>query len=118
MKAVFIDTFYDKSSQNETDKFVEYTNQLITFANNTRYFECKDIKTALTELMEAQQKIKEYEDILYKKEENNLWFRLKFGAGIGVGILIVGCIIGSMMVFCIQRWFLSYLPCCVQGIQF
>ena len=74
MKAVFIDTFYDKSSQTETDKFVEYTNQLITFASNTRYFECKDIKTALTELMEAQQKIKEYEDILNKKELKNNWF--------------------------------------------
>ena len=57
MKAVFIDTFYDKSSQKETEKFEEYTNQLISFANSVHYFECKDIKTALTELMRAKQEI-------------------------------------------------------------
>ena len=57
MSAVFIDTFYDKENQKENQKFEEYTNQLITFAKSTKYFECKDIEIARTQLDEAYQRI-------------------------------------------------------------
>ena len=55
---MFIDTFYVKSNQKESSKFQTYTKELISFANAVEPFECKDIKTALTELMEAEKTIK------------------------------------------------------------
>ena len=58
LKAVFIDTFYVKLNQKEASKFQTYTKELISFANAVEPFECKDIKTALTELMEAEKTIK------------------------------------------------------------
>jgi len=57
LKAVFIDTFYDKSDPNEKQKFDAYTTQLMDFADSRKYFECKDIKIALTELLEAQRNL-------------------------------------------------------------
>ena len=57
MKAVFIDTFYKESDPNEKQKFDAYTTQLMDFADSRKYFECKDIKIALTELLEAQRNL-------------------------------------------------------------
>ena len=54
LPAVFIDTFYDKSSPIERDRFEENTQKLWDFAKSRNPFECKDIKIALTEIRELQ----------------------------------------------------------------
>ena len=64
MKALFIDTYYDESSPKENEKFQQYTQELLEFANSVEPFECKDIKTALTELMEAQKNINDLKNDL------------------------------------------------------
>ena len=51
---MFIDAFYDSEDEHETNKFSENVQKLWEFSTNADPFECKDIKTALTELMEAQ----------------------------------------------------------------
>ena len=66
---MFIDTYYDPSNSLEVSKFESNTNDLLNFAMNVKPFECKDIKTALTELMEATRAVKELEDKLKKMEE-------------------------------------------------
>ena len=64
LKALFIDTYYDESSPKENEKFQQYTQELMNFANSVEPFECKDIKTALTELMEAQKNINDLKNDL------------------------------------------------------
>ena len=54
LQGVFIDTFYDSMSVKERTKFDENVNHLWNFSINVKPFECKDIKIALTELMEAK----------------------------------------------------------------
>ena len=54
LDGVFIDTFYDPQEQKEKTKFDENLSRLWDFAITVKPFECKDIKVALTELMEAQ----------------------------------------------------------------
>ena len=66
LPAVFIDTFYDAKSTEEASKFKQYTDQLMKKANEVEPFHCKDIKTALTELMAAQ---KELENIQNELEQ-------------------------------------------------
>ena len=74
LKALFIDTFYVKSNQKESSKFHTYTKELISYANALEPFECKDIKTALTELMEAKRAIidlnVQLEDVKNQLKEN------------------------------------------------
>ena len=57
MNAVFIDTFYDPEDSLEEQKFRQYTTDLMNFSQKVYPFECKDIKIALNELMEAQKHI-------------------------------------------------------------
>ena len=54
LKGVFIDAFYDSDNEHEAQKFSDNVQTLWDFAANANPFECKDIKIALTELMEAQ----------------------------------------------------------------
>ena len=54
LEGVFIDAFYDSDDEYEAEKFSENLQILWDFAANADPFECKDIKIALTELMEAQ----------------------------------------------------------------
>ena len=54
LQGLFIDTFYDPSDGHERNKFSENVEKLWDFTMEVDPFECKDIKTALTELMEAQ----------------------------------------------------------------
>ena len=54
LDGVFIDTFYDPQDENEKTKFDENLSRLWEFSITVKPFECKDIKVALTELMEAQ----------------------------------------------------------------
>ena len=54
LKGVFIDAFYDSDDEHEAQKFSDNVQTLWDFAANANPFECKDIKIALTELMEAQ----------------------------------------------------------------
>ena len=73
MKSLFIDTFYDPKSQIESQEFETNVEKLWDFATNTDSFECKDIKRALTELMEAKQDLfemeKQLEDIKDQLED-------------------------------------------------
>ena len=128
MKALFIDTFYDPSSPKESEKFDTYTNQLMEFANSVEPFECKDIKTALTELMEAQQSIlnlkNELEDVNNQLEDANnnnvcLIWSLCFNppqiGTFGSIMFVVGSITSILIVCCCQKWFLSSCPCCIPG---
>lgn len=57
LPAVFIDTYYDRNNSLEVEKFEENTNKLWNFARTRNPFECKDIKLALTEIRELQDKI-------------------------------------------------------------
>ena len=57
LPAIFIDTFYNRNNPLEKEKFQHYTNQLWQFAKSRTPFECKDIKIALTEIRELQDRI-------------------------------------------------------------
>ena len=57
LPAVFIDTYYNKNNPLEKEKFQHYTNELWQFAKSRIPFECKDIKIALTEIRELQDRI-------------------------------------------------------------
>ena len=57
LPAIFIDTYYNRSNPLEKEKFQYYTNKLWQFANSRAPFECKDIKIALTEIRELQDRI-------------------------------------------------------------
>ena len=61
LPSVFIDTFYDSTNEVETMKFKEQTDKLLDFAKNRNPFECKDIKIALTEIRELQDRISNME---------------------------------------------------------
>ena len=64
MDALFIDTFFDPTNSRELERFQHYTEKLWNFVDTAEPFECKDIKTALTELMEAQQNLEDLQDKL------------------------------------------------------
>ena len=130
LQAVFIDTFYNTANPKEMSKFKDYTNKLIKFADEVKPFECKDIKIALTELMEAQKKIDDLNDQMNQlkeeaKEKNSeiciLWnvcFNVPQIGGLGTVLFVVGGILSVMIVCCCQKWCLSCFPCCVPGNNF
>ena len=62
LPAIFIDTYYNKNSPNEVEKFKLYTDSLWQFARSRNPFECKDIKIALTEIRELQDAIGDLKD--------------------------------------------------------
>ena len=100
----------------------------MNFANVVKPFECKDIKTALTELMEAQRMINDLKNKLKvamdQLEENNgacfLWSfclnQTQIG-GFGTAMFIFGCIVSILtMTCCCQKLCFSpcnQQPCCV-----
>lgn len=59
--AVFIDAFYDNSNRLEVEKFHENVDALMQFANNTQPFECKDIKTAMLEIIHLEKQAQSLE---------------------------------------------------------
>lgn len=59
LSTVFIDTFFEPTSPLESKQFLRYTSELWNFTTAAKPFECKDIKIALTELMEAEDSIQE-----------------------------------------------------------
>lgn len=69
LEALFIDTYYDKLDEIETQKFETYTTQLIDFAYSREPFAVKDINTALSELLEAQQNILSLQNVLNETNE-------------------------------------------------
>ena len=71
-RAVFIDTFYEASNPKEKDEFVKNTQLLWNFSVEADPFECKDVKTALNDLMEARKNITSLVDELEEKEEEIL----------------------------------------------
>ena len=67
LPALFIDTYYNKDNPQEVEKFELYTDKLWQFARSRNPFECKDIKIALTEIRELQDRIADLrEDKQYK----------------------------------------------------
>ena len=64
LPAVFIDSHYDRNVPLENSKFEEYTNDLLTFAQDSSPFECKDIEIAKTELANLAAKIEEIRKIV------------------------------------------------------
>lgn len=66
LQSVFIDTFYDQTSANETAAFAENSRTLFHFANSSKPFACKDIKIALSEIMQMQKDI----DLLQQQEND------------------------------------------------
>ena len=132
MKALFIDTFYDPINPFEVGKFSEYTTHLWDFAQTVQPFECKDIKTALTELMEAMQNIDELKDQLNNAKEELeaaskgaaevclMWtfcFNPPQIGGFGTVMFVTGCIISILIVCCCQKWCISSCPCCLPGMD-
>ena len=132
LKALFIDTYFDESSPKENEKFQQYTKQLLDFANSVEPFECKDIKTALTELMEAQKNINDLKNDLENannqlQEANDqlensnvcLFWSFCFNppqiGSFGTVMFFVGCIISILIVCCCQKWCMSSCPCCIAG---
>ena len=128
LEAIFLDTFYDPSSQVEAEKFANYSAKLMTFAEKVTPFECKDIKIALNELMQAQKDIDELMQQLNEAKEqieNNpaaevclMWsfcFSPPQFGGFGGVMFVLGCILSILLVCCCQKWCLSPCPCCVPG---
>ena len=117
-KAVFIDAMYSKEFMREPIEFKKNTEALWKFAQEASQhpFECKDIKTALTEiqtlekknskltieLQVKEQEIKEKEEQLYSKNEA---FAIKRLATINIGSLTpqrpLGDIHSHLMLVCL-----------------
>ena len=122
---MFIDTFYVRSSQNESTKFQNHTIALIDFANSVEPFECKDIKTALTELMQTKKIIRDLnyqlQDAKTQLEENKkfcLFWTFCYHKQISeIGIItVVICCIFSILCFgcfCQKCCQFRQHPCCV-----
>ena len=71
-QAVFIDAFYSSNDPREKEEFSKNVGKLWQFSVNSVPFECKDIKAALNDLMEAQKNITSLRNELIKKEEEIL----------------------------------------------
>ena len=71
---MFIDTYVDHNNPIEASKFHQNTKKLLNLAVSKKPFECKDIKLALTEISQLQQKITHLETITQTKiiKINNL----------------------------------------------
>merc|ERR1719331_1227516 len=68
LQAVFIDTYYKEEDPKELKAFNENTNELFKFANSSKPFACKDIKIALTEIMELSNTLEEAKEKVRLKE--------------------------------------------------
>ena len=68
LQAVFIDTHYKEEDPKELKAFNENTNELFKFANTSEPFACKDIKIALTEIMELTNSLEQAEEKVREKE--------------------------------------------------
>ena len=68
-RAVFIDTFYEAANPKEKGEFLKNTQLLWNFSVEADPFECKDVKTALNDLMEARKNITFLKEELKVKEE-------------------------------------------------
>ena len=58
LPAVYIDTYYNKKDTKQREFFELYTNKLWKFATSRDPFECKDIKTALTQIRSLQNNVR------------------------------------------------------------
>jgi len=66
--AVFIDTYYKEEDPKELNAFNQNTNELFKFANSSEPFACKDIKIALTEIMELTKTLDQTQEKVREKE--------------------------------------------------
>merc|ERR1712156_598870 len=68
LQAVFIDTYYKEEDPKELRAFNRNTNELFRFANTSKPFACKDIKIALTEIMELTNSLDQAKEKVREKE--------------------------------------------------
>ena len=66
---MFIDAFYSTDDPVEKAKYDHHVERLWNFSAQAAPFECKDIKAALNDLMEARKNITLLRDELKQKEE-------------------------------------------------
>ena len=66
---MFIDAFYSSDDRLEKAEYDKNVERLWNFSAQATPFECKDIKAALNDLMEARQNITLLRDELRQKEE-------------------------------------------------
>eukprot|EP00092_Neocalanus_flemingeri_P014148 GFUD01015262.1.p1 GENE.GFUD01015262.1~~GFUD01015262.1.p1 ORF type:complete len:415 (-),score=114.28 GFUD01015262.1:300-1544(-) len=66
LKSIFIDTYYDHSSEFETAVFYNNSQSLLDYSLSREPFECKDIEIALTEIRQLQNHI----DSLVREEQD------------------------------------------------
>jgi len=125
LQSVFIDTYHDTSDNKEVEIFKRETRKLLEFAKSRTPFHLKDIKTALTEIQQLQQKINTLSTnnsvltgLLTEKEQNrkattltdsndpcvrdNCFTRTEF-AFFGLGIAIMGILIGVVTISIISK---------------
>jgi len=57
LQSVFLDTYYQRESEQETQVFRENADFLLNYAQTRKPFQCKDIEIALTEIREMQNHI-------------------------------------------------------------
>ena len=139
LDAVFIDTFHNAQDNFERSKFLEYTDKLWNFADTIEPFECKDIKVALNELMEANQKLQNITQELerleneMKNQDTNCFmgFCFKFNpitfGGLTTTLIIVGGLLAAICIcscqnpcnWCCTCWRNcgSCSKCCFPGIK-
>ena len=115
LQAVFIDTFYNPINPSEVSKFNEHTNKLMMFADKVQPFECKDIKIALNELMEAQQMLKNMTQELenleneMKNQDSNCLFGVCFRfnpitfGGLTTTLIIIGGLLAAICICTCQN---------------
>ena len=68
-EAVFIDAFHYSKDAVEKSQFERNVDILWKFSSRAKPFECKDIKAALNDLLEARQSISILKDELRRKDE-------------------------------------------------
>merc|ERR1712200_197922 len=68
LQTVFIDTYYKEEDPKELRAFNRNTNELFRFANTSKPFACKDIKIALTEIMELTNSLDQAKEKVREKE--------------------------------------------------
>ena len=103
LKAVFIDSHYNKNSAVQSGNFTKYTTELFDFAKDRSPFECKDIQVAKLEIQELLDQIEELKGRIPPNDSstpggqtaiNTAGFNSTEFALFGVGMCVLGICLG------------------------